>query len=131
MSKHLYKIKYNKIENYNEQNKKSSNIKKVLSKTLHINNMNLNKVNNNLEKNSNKKKIVKNNSYRAISESEIKEKNSHINDDKLTIKTTLLKSKEKQNTRIDNNDPNKYHINFELLANARINNNINIHMTFI
>ena len=50
--------------------------------------------------------------------------------DKLIIKTSLLKPKHENKDKIPK-DKDKYHINFELLANAGINNDININMTFV
>ena len=50
--------------------------------------------------------------------------------DKLIIKTSLLKPKHENKDKIPK-DKDKYHINFELLDNAGINNDININMTFV
>ena len=131
MSKYLIGKKYN--NNYNVEHKKMLNNKNILSKTLNLNNINnINSTN----LNTNKYKNRKSNSCSFISESELPEnmKNhySDLSDDKLTIKTTLLKTNEAKNLNIKNdNEPNKYHINFELLSNAGINDNININMNFI
>ena len=131
MSKHLYKINYNNCKFIGE-NKKKTNIKKILSKTLKNNN---NNINNNNDRNSNITKNHKSNSCREISQSDlpenIKEQCSNLSEDKLTIKTTLLKPIKIDKNNIKKDDQKKYHINFELLTNANINNNININMTFI
>ena len=129
MSKNFSKIHYNNINKPIGDNKKKANFKKLLSKTMNIN------FNNNVI-NSNKKKSNKKKSYHSISELElppekIKEKNSDLSEEKLTIKTTLIKSKEKQYKNIENEELNKYHINFELLSNAGINDDININIAFI
>ena len=130
MSKHLYKINYNNYK-YIGENKKKANIKKILSKTLKNNN----NIYNNNDRNSNITKNHKSNSCREISQSDlpenIKEQCSNLSEDKLTIKTTLLKPIKIDKNNIKKDDQKKYHINFELLTNANINNNININMTFI
>ena len=125
MSKNFTKINYNNKYKNKGDNKKKEYIKNLLSKTLN----NKNVLNSNKEKNSKKK------SHRSISESElpgkIKDKYSDLSEEKLTIKTTLLKSKEKQNKDLIKEEPNKYHINFELLSNSDINDDININIAFI
>ena len=50
--------------------------------------------------------------------------------DKIIIKTSLIKPKKEKSDKIQK-DIDKYHINFELLANAGITKDININMTFI
>ena len=114
---------------FNGEIKKKGNSKRLLSKTINLSNIN------NIIRNSNKCKSHKSNSCRSMSESEfpekINEQCSDISDDKLTIKTTLLKQNETKDNNLINDDPNKFHINFELLSNAGINNNININMTFV
>ena len=108
--------------------------KRELAKRLSINN-DLNNLNRNFNK---YKKSHKNNSCCDISispkkiEKGKKKKLNDLNDeDKLIIKTSFIKTK---NEKIKNNNMNendKYHINFELLSNAGINNDISINLTFI
>ena len=128
MSK-LYKMPYNNLYKYIGENKKKTNIKKILSKTLN------NNINNNMNRNSKIKKNHKSNSCREISQSElpenIKNQCSDLSEDKLTIKTILLKPNEIERKNIKLDDNKQYHINFELLTNSNINNNININMAFI
>ena len=125
MSKHLYKINYNNCKFIGE-NKKKTNIKKILSKTLKNNN-----INNNNDRNSNITKNHKSNSCREISQSDlpenIKEQCSNLSEDKLTIKTTLLKPIKIDKNNIKKDDQKKYHINFELLTNPQspIDNSFN------
>ena len=132
MSKEYKEFNYNNINKFIGDYKKKGKSKKLLSKTINLNN-----INNNFNKKINKYKNHKSSSCISISESEMPEKNneqySDISDDKLTIKTTLLRNNETRNNNNSNinDEPNKYHINFELLSNAGINNNININMTFI
>ena len=131
MSKNISKIYFKNIyKNFGDNNKKS-NIKKLLSKTLINNNQNSST---NIKK-FNIKKNNKKNSCPTISESAFPDKNkdkySDLSEEKLTIKTTLLKIKEKEDKNIVNEEQNNYHINFELLSNAGINSDININMAFI
>ena len=132
MSKEFKEFNYNNINKFIGDYKKKGKRKKILSKTINLNNIN----NNNFNKKINKYKNHKSSSCISISESEMPEKNneqySDISDDKLIIKTTLLKNNETRNNNNNINDEqNKYNKNFELLSNAGINNNININMTFI
>ena len=105
-------FKISKGNNTSSNSKKNINNKK-LSRTININFIN---------SNSSQKKTHNSNSSRLISEFP-----ENINNgEKLTMRTTVISKKEKMN-----NDPNKYHINFDLLENAGINSTININMTFI
>ena len=79
----------------------------------------------------------KNNSCSVISEYKNPKKKDNPkkkkgkDEDKLIIKTSLIKTnidnEEKKNTK----EQDKYHINFELLSKAGINDDLNINMTFI
>ena len=79
----------------------------------------------------------KNNSCSIISEytpSNIemnKGKKIEKDEDKLIIKTSLIKQKYENNEKKETNKKDKYHINFDLLSKAGIKDNININMTFI
>ena len=79
----------------------------------------------------------KNNSCSIISEytpSNIemnKGKKIEKDEDKLIIKTSLIKQKYENNEKKEANKKDKYHINFDLLSKAGIKDNININMTFI
>ena len=79
----------------------------------------------------------KNNSCSIISEytsSNIeinKGKKIEKDEDKLIIKTSLIKQNNENNEKKEANKKDKYHINFDLLSKAGIKDNININMTFI
>ena len=102
--------------------------KKELS---NINNININNINKNLSRFSNK-----NSSNNILSEylspnieNRLRKKKEN-NNDKIIIKTSLIKKTNDKNDK-SKKDEDKYHINFELLANAGITNDININMTFV
>ena len=107
--KHLIKSK----ETNTSTNSKKINTNKKLTRTININFIN---------SSSSQKKTHNSNSSRLISEFPENVKDG----EKLTMRTTVIGKKDKIN-----NDPNKYHINFDLLENAGINSTININMTFI
>ena len=79
----------------------------------------------------------KNNSCNEISDysSHKKEVNSKKkkpkNEDKLIFKTSLIEGNSNDVEEKNIKEKDKFHINFELLSNAGINNDININMTFI
>ena len=104
--------------------------RKESQKMLNINN--INKMNRNIIKYNHK-----NNSCNEISDYlthkiEVKSKKKKSKDeDKLIFKTSLIEENNNSIEEKNMKDKDKYHINFELLANAGINNDININMTFI
>ena len=104
--------------------------RKESQKMLNINN--INKMNRNIIKYNHK-----NNSCNEISDYlthkiEVKSKKKKSKDeDKLIFKTSLIEENNNSIGEKNIKDKDKYHINFELLANAGINNDININMTFI
>ena len=107
--KHLKKSK----EIHTSTNSKKASNNKKLTRTININFIN---------SNSSQKKTHNSNSSRLISDYP-----ENTNEgEKLTMRTTVISKKEKII-----NDPNRYHINFDLLENAGINSTININMTFI
>ena len=98
----------------------------------------INSINNVYNKNRNIIKYKhKNNSCSIISEyikpniENKSEKKKGKDEDKLIIKTSLLKSNKDNVGKGNMNEQDKYHINFELLSNAGINNDISINLTFI
>ena len=104
--------------------------RKESQKMLNINNTN--KMNRNIIKYNHK-----NNSCNEISDYlthkiEVKSKKKKSKDeDKLIFKTSLIEENNNSIGEKNIKDKDKYHIKFELLANAGINNDININMTFI
>ena len=104
--------------------------RKESQKMLNINN--INKMNRNIMKYNHK-----NNSCNEISDYlthkiEVKSKKKKSKyEDKLIFKTSLIEENNNSIGEKNIKDKDKYHINFELLANAGINNDININMTFI
>ena len=104
--------------------------RKESQKMLNINN--INKMNRNIIKYNHK-----NNSCNEISDYlthkiEVKsQKKKGKDEDKLIFKTSLIEENNNSIEEKSKKDKDKYHINFELLTNAGINNDININMTFI
>ena len=132
MSSKLNKIKMNSY--YNKKYTINNNIilknKKESDK--------INSINNIYNKNINIIKYKhKNNSCSIISEyikpniENKSEKKKGKDEDKLIIKTSLLKLNKDNVGKGNMNEQDKYHINFELLSNAGINDDLNINMTFI
>ena len=119
---------------YNKQyaldNKIKLNNKKELDKLFDINNIFNIKRNINKYTHKNKSCSVISEYITPKSEDKSKQKNEK-NEDKLIIKTSLIKSKKDNIGEKGINEQDKYHINFELLSNAGINKDININMTFV
>ena len=126
MSSFQNKIKMSSYYNnkYTVDNKIKLKNKRELLKLANLKNinMNYNKYNN---KNKSCSKISENISFKT--ENKIKEKD----DDKLIIKTSLIKTKNDNKEQNKKDEKDKYHINFELLSKAGITNDININMTFV
>ena len=126
MSSFQNKIKMSSYYNnkYTVDNKIKLKNKRELLKLANLKNinMNYNKYNN---KNKSCSKISENISFKT--ENKIKEKD----DDKLIIKTSLIKAKNDNKEQKKKDEKDKYHINFELLSKAGITNDININMTFV
>ena len=126
MSSFQNKIKMSSYYNnkYTVDNKIKLKNKRELLKLANLKNinMNYNKYNN---KNKSCSKISENISFKT--ENKIKEKD----DDKLIIKTSLIKAKNDNKEQKQKEEKDKYHINFELLSKAGITNDININMTFV
>ena len=132
MSSNLNKIKASSY--YNKKYAIDKNLrlkhKEEFDKINNINNPN------NKEKNIIKYKH-KNNSCSVISEyikpkieNKSKKKNGK-DEDKLIIKTSLLKYKNDYDYKKNIDEQDKYHINIELLSKAGIKDDININLTFI
>ena len=126
MSSFQNKIKMSSYYNnkYTVDNKIKLKNKRELLKLGNLKNININynKYNN---KNKSCSKISENISFKT--ENKIKEKD----DDKLIIKTSLIKAKNDNKEQNKKDEKDKYHINFELLSKAGITNDININMTFV
>ena len=127
MSSFQNKIKMSSYYNnkYTVDNKIKLKNKRELLKLTNLKNINMNFNNKYNNKNKSCSKISENISFKT--DNQIKEKD----EDKLIIKTSLIKPKNGNNEQKKKDEKDKYHINFELLAKAGINNDININMTFV
>ena len=94
-----------------------------------INIKNFNKINRNINKNNSSSIISENITPKIVEKTKQKGKKD---EEKLIIKTRLIKlNNDNTDKKSTNNHHDKYHINFELLSNSGINDEININMTFV
>ena len=94
-----------------------------------INIKNFNKINRNINKNNSSSIISENITPKIVEKTKQKGKKD---EEKLIIKTRLIKlNNDNTDKKSTNNHHDKYHINFELLLNSGINDEININMTFV
>ena len=94
-----------------------------------INIKNFNKINRNINKNNSSSIISENITPKIVEKTKQKGKKD---EEKLIIKTRLIKlNNDNTDKKSTNNHHDEYHINFELLSNSGINDEININMTFV
>ena len=127
-------MKLNKINMSSYYNNKYTidNQIKLNNRTKILNVNRINNINGKFYRYNNKNNSCSIISEYASSNIEMKKgKKIEKDEDKLIIKTSLIKQNNENNEKKETNKKDKYHINFDLLSKAGIKDNININMTFI
>ena len=123
MSKKTKDIKYSEL---NTHKKYTSKISFKIPNLVFVNNSKTNFYKNVNNKNKQNKTIIKSESNKIL-----RKQNSELDNDKLTIKTCVLRTKDSTINDVKKYDANKYKFNFELLDKTKIKDDININVILI